>query len=216
MADIFSLLDLQPFVGKTVYIVGAGPKGAEFVDSIPEDAITIALNGAIRYNKTFTFWLVNDHRLVDYDWMQDFLPPASTLVVFGHSLATYIRAYHPRIVPSYTFQFRPALQEPYNTDFMMHGILRGGASIAGCACQMAAFGGSTLHVWCGLDMQGNGHFDGFVNTRMHHSAVWNDCRHLSAVRHLLRLHWGVQTYTLSPTAVENVRQVTQEELNVCD
>jgi hypothetical protein len=214
--DIFTLLDTKPHEGGDVYLVGSGPLGAEYVASIPEDAITIALNGAIQYNRIFTYWLANDCNIINQDYWQQLIVSKSTKVVFGTTLIHKYRFTEPalsgRIVPSYSFEFLPNLRTVYRNDILMPGILRNGASIAGNACQFGVFAGCKRLIWCGIDMRGNGHFDGFVNTRMHHSNIWMDCQYLTSLQYNLRLYHGVSIVSLSPTAVPGVRAVEQEEL----
>jgi hypothetical protein len=197
--DVFELLDTRPFIGKTVFIVGSGPNGAAVVDDIPKNAIVIAVNGAIRYDRPFDYWLVNDHRIILYDWWADWVSKSCN--VFGHTLIqriwqSIVRK-SGRIVPKYSFKFLPGLPGE-----LLWGILRGGASISGIALQFAYWGGCTKIVLCGVDMKGQGHFDGFVNN----GCKWD--RDLRCMNRLVRelRSAGCRVSTMSKTEITGLTE----------
>jgi hypothetical protein len=217
--DVFTLLNTKPHTGD-IYIVGAGPRGLSGIGRIPPDAIAIALNGAIRYDRIFTYWLAFDCAIRNYPWWPTFIVHEDTRNVFGVTLTAEHwgkdEHTHGRIVPHYSFRFRPTMSPQFQvekrsnrgrTTMLIPGILRGGASIAGAAFQFAAFAGAKRIVLCGVDMFSNTHFDGFVNRGMAANADWPICLKLNWLVESFRQFQKIDTVSLTPTAIKNVKVI---------
>jgi len=212
VSDVFTHLDRKPFAGKTVYIVGAGPSGTPGVKRIPPDGITIALNSAILHKRVFTYWLVFDCAIRQYPWWNTLILDPSTRTVFGHTLVTEHHGTPQQLsghIPiHFQFQFRPTMSPQFQMELrtkspstpLIHGVLRGGASIAGASFQFAAWGGASKIVLCGVDMMGNKHFDGFVNNRMG-TGEWPICKKLRWLVGGLKRFNKIETVSLTPTAL---------------
>jgi len=217
--DVFTLLNKKPHTGD-VYIVGAGPKGLGGIKRIPDDAVTIALNSAILYDRIFTYWLAFDCAIRNYPWWSNIIIHENTRNVFGHSLVTEMWGTdvhtHGRIVPHYRFLFRPTLSPQFQVEkrtnrgrcsALLPGVLRGGASIAGASFQFAVFAGCKRIVLCGVDMFSNTHFDGFVNRGMRPNAEWPICLKLNWLVESFRQFQRVDVVSLTPTNIKNVKVI---------
>lgn len=217
--DIFTLLNKKPHHGD-VYIVGAGPRGVHGIKRIPDDAVTIALNSAIKYDRVFTYWLAFDCAIRNYPWWKTLIVPEATTNVFGVTLV----AEHwdtderkcGRIIPNYQFRFRPTMSPQFQIEkrvnrarssMLIPGILRGGASIAGAAFQFAVFAGCKRIVLCGVDMFSNTHFDGFVNKAMRANANWPICLKLNWVVESFKQFQKVEVVSLTPTQIKGVKVI---------
>lgn len=213
VTDVFARLNRKPHQG-TIYIVGAGPNGNQGIGKIPPDAVTVALNGAIRHNRDFTYWMAFDCAIRQYPWWSSLVIPSCTTNVFG---VTLVAEHLPtaectsgRIVPHYEFRFRPTLSPQFKVEQrikrrstpLIPGILRGGASIAGASFQFAAWAGAKKIVLCGVDMFGNDHFDGFKNLRMNPKVEWPICTKLNWLVTGLKQFNGIDTVSLTKTNIK--------------
>lgn len=212
ISDVFAYLDTKPHKDQTIYIVGAGPAGNAGIKRIPPDAVTIALNGAIRHQREFTYWMAFDCGIRNYPWWPLLTLPASTRTIFGLTLVAEHwqtpEQLSGRIPAHYQFAFRPTLSPQYQVEIrlkkrttpLMHGVLRGGASIAGAAFQFAAWAGVKKIVLCGVDMTGNGHWDGYTNNRMG-TGEWPICKKIRWLVESLKQFNHIETVSLTPTAI---------------
>lgn len=210
--DVFTLLDRKP-LPEDVYIVGSGPAGVAGMKRIPADACTVALNTAIRYEDIFTYWIAFDCGMRRYPWWPTLTVPAPTINIFGHTLISAHRESEEctsgRITPHYQFQFYPIITGQSlipgtvrnKAGVLVRGALRGGASIASVAIQFAAWGGAKRIILCGVDMKGNGHFDGYCNPNMT-AAIWNVARKVDWVCEALRRYHRINVVSLTPTALK--------------
>jgi hypothetical protein len=211
IGDVFAYLDKKPHAGGTIYIVGAGPNGNAGIGRIPADAVTIALNGAIRHKREFSYWLAFDCGIRNYPWWPALVTPQGTRNIFGITLTAEHwgtpEQVSGRIPAHFQFAFRPTLSPQFQvekqlkrkTTPLIHGVLRGGASIAGVAFQFAAWAGVKKIILCGVDMKGNGHFDGFKNLRMQ-DAEWPICAKIRWLADSLKQFNKIETVSLTPTA----------------
>lgn len=209
MKDIFNFLEENPCPSR-VFIVGGGPNGKDAINEIPEDAFTIAVNSLITHKRAWTWWLAFDKGIENYPWWPGLKIPEKTKVLFGHTLADV-----SLIVPDYTFRFEPTLAQYFRQrnrkSPLMEGVLRGSASIIGCAIQFAYFLGAEEIVLCGVDMFGQGHWDGFMNPRNDHKGVWGVSRKVQWLIDSLKTQRGMEISTMSKTAL-NVPDFDRKKL----
>jgi hypothetical protein len=171
--NIFTRLPKFP---KTVYVVAAGPNGVAAETRIAKDACTIACNSAVLYERQFNWIVMFDHRLVCCDFWETIHIPLTTKRLFGARLVNRLRLQAGKfrhITPDAYFEYVPNISCPtkLNPHFpitppaqvLMPGVLRGGATVAGIAIQLAYYGGAQHIVLVGVDMFGTGHHNGFIN-----------------------------------------------------
>lgn len=141
MPDIFDCLpDLK--IPGTVYICGNGPNGTPHLDSIPADAYTIACNGVIEYPRPWSLWMCFDINAITTQWFANGKAKRGVTKLLGHEIAGR---------RDYSFKYLPALSEYCS---LAPGVLRGSATIVGCALQLAYFAGCDEVILNGVDMYG--------------------------------------------------------------
>lgn len=207
--DIFSLLNSPDAVfPETVFVVGSGPNGKDHFSRIPPNAVTIALNSMITYNRVWDWWLVFDHRIVDMSWWADVRIPRRTKKLFGcrlvNRLATMPKDEYRYIDPDYYFEYLPDITgKKFTPGFpvLIDGLLRGGLTVAGVGIQLAYYGGAEEIVLVGVDMKGGGHFDGFVNEDPTYKNQWPWAERLNKLCRYLNYDRGINISTMSETAL---------------
>jgi hypothetical protein len=218
--DVFSYIGRKPQLDP-VYIIGSGPCGPKGVARIPAQAQTIALNSAILYKREFTFWMAFDRGtgplgeyggMRAYPWWRTIVLPEETCTVFGIGLVQdhFNSPEHTsgHIPMHYGFKYRPTCSRQASEEMagakprspLTPGLLRGGVNIAGCALQFAAWAGAKKIILAGVDMRGNGHYDGFTNPKMT-TGEWGICRKLKWLIAGLKRHHGIDVVSLTPTAL---------------
>lgn len=210
--DVFAYLKRRP-LPETVYVVGSGPCSTAALGKVPADACCVALNSAIRHKRVFSHYMAFDIGIFGYSWWNSIEIPEETINVFGVTLVAAMQGTAPltsgRIVPTYSFRFRPLVNLQFKAELARHtrynplvaGLLRGGISIAGCALQFAAWGGARRIVLVGVEMQGNRHFDGTANANMHATAKWGVLWKMDHLIQGLRQFHGIEVVSLNPTAI---------------
>jgi hypothetical protein len=166
------------------YILGAGPNGLPCHGHEPA-GLKIALNSAITIPWDFDIWMVYDQSAPHYPW---FKTKTSAHKVFGSDLAKY----NPR---GLNFPYVPTL---HGTSDLQEGILHGGATIAGCAIQLAFWRGCERTTLIGIDQWGDRHFDGTAGAPKHFARRWNTVKQLEKVIRLVTAR-GMTVDTASKT-----------------
>lgn len=200
-------------VPHTVYIVGSGPNGKPHFDSIPYDACTIALNSMIKYPRVWDWWIAFDHRIVEMDWWQVVDVPYATTALFSSRLLNRLRwpdaNDDPRVIdPDCYFEYLPAVTlSSFAPDSMypllMPRVLRGGMTVAGVAVQLAIHGGAKEVIFCGVDMEGTGHWDGFHNPDSEvYGGVWEWAGLLSKYCNAMEQQHGITFRSISKTRLD--------------
>lgn len=205
---------------ETLVIVGNGPNGRDILPQIPLTVTTLALNGAILYDRYFDWWMAFDAGLTLQRWFREMKLPASTRTLFGVELYCEIMGLPDcRVIPDYCFVYWPALaqQFPINREKMWRGsplyegVLRGQTTIAGCAIQFAHYAGVKRLYLCGVDMMGPDKAHGGSNPGKAHIGTWDVASRLSYVCRWLTDHTPIDIASLSDTALK-VRAAEIEEL----
>jgi len=135
---------------ETVYIVGSGPNGKEYYDSIPKGSIVMVCNKAIMTPIDAKFWICEDSSIPNNQWFHDNLD-RDVLKIFSDSIA----AEHPA-----DYGFRHKSIWKFNNPDFCHGSTYGGATVCCRATQLCAMSGAKNIILIGVDMSGNYHFDG--------------------------------------------------------
>ncbi len=151
--------------GRTAYILAPGPNGKPHWPEIPDNAFVIAVNQAIEIpgiNKSI--WLCADGTLPEKEW---FRRNAAELLKAGNPLkdvalptpvfseGVLLDTYQE--VPYYFRHGRSLARPPWGCN---PGVLRGGATIAAQAMQLAFHLEVKNIILCGVDMKGQHYYDG--------------------------------------------------------
>ncbi|HSW65411.1 MAG TPA: hypothetical protein VLH56_19195 [Dissulfurispiraceae bacterium] len=183
----------------TVYVVGTGPNGKAAWSRIPDDAYVIAVNQAMLIEgiPDPALWVTFDRTLwhEPKPWWQAALDRSDdlgTIRLFGDVNAG-------RVYSDYSFKYAPHFHEdPRKT--LLHGVLRGGCNVAGCACQAAYWGGAKTIILCGIDMFGQVYYDGSVNPKVREEE-WKWTHMFSQLLALIKAR-EVTVLSISPTALK--------------
>jgi len=192
--DFFSS-DLIKIIPETVYILATGPNGKPFYDKIPQDAFVIAVNQGIMIRPSSNIWMVFDYRASQKDWWNTAMT-YNVPRLFSRSVIT-------RYPCEYTFIASPSVSVA--DSMLIPKILRGGATIAGCAVQAAYYGGAKEIILCGIDMSGDTYYDGSLNKNIHFRGdgqkVWVNTQAFSGLLQSIK-NKGTSIKSLSPTFLD--------------
>jgi hypothetical protein len=126
-----------------------------------------------------------DWKIVCYSWWKTFdLNGARTLI--SARLLNRLAMQPPvrQIAQDFYFEYKPDISWPHGNaprlpkmpraQFLDPTRLRGGCTVSGVALQFAHYGGAKNIVLCGVDMEGTGHWDGFINSDPYHlcRGIW--------------------------------------------
>jgi len=198
----------MPKLPEAAVIIGNGPSGKDVVPLIPQHVLSIALNGAILYDRPFDWWMAFDTGLVLQDWFRKMRLPAGTRTLFGVELYWEMAARQDCIpLADHCFKYWPALAQQFplraekrwHGSPIMDGVLRGQCTIAGCAVQFAYWAGVRNLYLCGVDMRGTGKANGGTNPK--HEGKWDVSNRLSYLCNWLAANKGMQVRSLSETAL---------------
>ena len=222
LKNVFSWLSTNK-MPETVYVVGAGPNGADFLPLIPGYAYTIACNSLIKFPRAWSWWVCFDHRAPWHDWFRAPRDP-DTKQLFGCRLCN--RLHDDKVLdtvrPDYFFDYLPNLVPGNffrNEQIEYPNILRGGMTAGGICYQLARWGGAKKIVLVGLDFFGHGHWDGYENKSPHYAGVWGASKAPNSswadvltnyIRFCEKNH-GIETVSLSETVLD-VPVVTLDSL----
>jgi hypothetical protein len=210
--DIFG----SPFqLPSKVCIVAPGPNGRDHYAAIPDDFYQIAVAKAVLIpGLSPAVWVMNH---ADQDWFDEADRAFNGIRIFGD--ATFensavraaensaVRAAENRAVrAAHTgerYSFTPPAQD-LSPD-MLHpvdGCIRVGATVSGCALQVAYNFGAREVLLCGVDMSGDNYWDGTSNVQPMHGPVWNASRSMNQLIHWMTHEKGLKIRTLSPTRLD--------------
>jgi len=147
--DIFEL-----DIPNEIYIVGAAPSVIEEIKTIPQDAYIIVCNAAILLDIHKNLWFVFDERVKKREWWGKtaLAPPCPR--VFGKGIDWGCQ-------PEYTFTWLPKLWHDPALE-LIPNVLRGGATIGGCALQFCIQKSVKKIHLIGFSMQEPEGFDGHI------------------------------------------------------
>jgi hypothetical protein len=179
-ADWLSLLPRHPHA----FVVGAGPNGLSFHGHEP-DGLKIACNSAITIPWPWDIWIVFDLSAPEYPWFHNDTPAKR---VFGRDLAKHYKH-------DVSFEYMPTMHVVTEPNW---GVLHGGATVAGCAIQLAYWLGCERITLLGIDQYGDKHFDGTVGAPKHFGRKWSTVKLLEKTIGLVTAR-GMKVDTLSRT-----------------
>jgi hypothetical protein len=195
---------------RTVCIMGSGPGAAEAATRRPPGVFTIALNKAVLLpGLAADIWLMNQltsDSLAYYHEAAAAHPRIPRLFRLGTALAT-AAAYAGRDDCSW-FLARQAPGEELRADrdLPTGRLVRAGATVAGCALQIAFAVGAKEILLGGIDMRGDVYWDGTKNPRDPKQGDWKHVSILDRlITHLCTSHGGM-VWTLGDTALKAPRR----------
>jgi hypothetical protein len=184
---------------KKVCIVAPGANGAPYQRLIPNDYYQIAVSKAVLC-KTINprAWVTN---FVNQDWYPKADSSFSGIRIFRKSSANILLGERPIQEPIYYFD--PLTEVPDKIHAVhrrpVDGLIRSGGSISGIAIQVAYNLGATDILLCGVDMSGDGYWDGTANPQNSHGEVWSFTPRLQNLINMLSEEKSIRFATMSPT-----------------
>lgn len=164
------------------FILGAGPNGLPHHRHEPT-GLKIALNCAIVVPWSFDIWVVLDQTAPRYPW---FRTRTTAHKMFSTDLSRYADT---------TFSYIPTI---HAVDNLREGILHGGATVAGCAIQLACWLGCERTTLIGIDQYGDRHFDGTIGAPKHYGRQWSNVKQIEKIIRLVAAR-GMTVDSLSKT-----------------
>ena len=190
------------------YIIAPGWEGRDHYHKVPADAFTIAVNKGIQAPCHHNIWLAEDMGMLKlHPWFEGRVesliklnePPESYIAtpVFGKGKMT---KRFPRV--KYHYESGSMLSS-HPEHKPMPGVLRGGATIASKAAQLAFNKGCRHIILVGVDMRGRKYFDGTktTSTMINDENLWwcvHKWKKLLANLRVMRC----KVESLSPTALD--------------
>ena len=196
---------------KKVCILAPGPNGKAHYAEIPRDFCLIAVANAVLIPEVGPdIWMMNH---ADQEWYERAESSFEGICIFGDA-AMKIRPELPGKKVCYYFE--PPV-EPLNRDMSasIEGVIRIGGSIVGCALQLGYNFGAKEILLCGVDMSGDGYWNGTANTQVKHGETWSTVERLNPLIRWLWERKGISVYTLSPTKL-NVRRFVHKQISAED
>jgi hypothetical protein len=193
-----NILESALRVPETVYIVAGGPNGIEHYHRIPKNGYVIAVNKAVlipeiqpdmwvlnSMNRGIRLWIGKAHRLFE------------GIRIFRQSCIERIPLRIRRKV-HYTYVPNQGKDNKYNRR-LDPNTLRSGGTVSGFAIQIAAHLGARKIVLCGVDMSGQGYWDGRTGDNRNHGEVWSYTGTVNLIIQDLQKEYNLSISSLSPT-----------------
>ena len=188
-----------------VCIVAPGPNGRGSYGRIPRDYLVLAVSKAVLIPEVHaSVWLMNH---IHQGWYPEASRHFRGIRIYGHTAAQEAelemrqRAELGEKIECYSFT-PPSEQLAVNTVLSVDGFIRVGASVSGCAIQLAYNFGAKDLLLCGVDMSGDQYFDGTANVQVSHGDTWPAVLRLNPLIRWMVLERGLQIRTLTPTRLD--------------
>lgn len=189
-----------------VCVVAPGPRGKAHYDRIPEDYYLFAVSKAVLIPEIRPpdAWMMNH---THQDWFETATAQYRGTYIFGEGAMEEARSklaggenrfYYPS---DYSDGVRDDDPGPLDT------YIRRGTTVAGCAIQFCHLFGARKILLCGIDMSGDGYFDGTVNAEVKHGPTWSCVVRINSILRKMESEKGIRVATLSPTRL-NVATVS--------
>jgi radical SAM protein with 4Fe4S-binding SPASM domain len=186
-----------------VCIVAPGPNGKEHYRKIPANFYIIAVNKAVLIPEVQAdVWMLNHITENVQRWYSEADATFNGIRIFRYSAAVTMPP--SRIKEGYYFRTLTAPTEQLNPNRpkSIDGVIRSEGSIAGCAIQLAYNFGASEILLCGVDMSGDGYWDGTVNVQPSHGNTWRVSANVNSLIRWLATERGIKIFTLSPTKLK--------------
>jgi len=180
-----------------VCIVAPGPNGCGHYREIPPDFFLIAVSKAVLIPSIRPrVWMMNH---VHQGWYPQADRAFRGIRVFGEHAGREARP--PEGETWYVYDSEGRRLSPDRVE-PIDGCIRIGATVTGCALQLACHFGARTILLCGADMSGDGYWDGTANPQPAHGDSWPAARSLTLLTRWMREEKGISVATLSPTRIE--------------
>ena len=198
--DIFDVdLDLGP----KVCVLGPGPKGRPHHHQIPSDFCVMAGNkGVLIESVPVDVWVLCHG---DQPWVPRALATFDGIRIFSDAAAERTADALTGKPHCYRFTPEPELLDPVAVP-SIHRKVRYGPTVTGVAVQLAWNLGAREILLCGIDMSGDGYWDGSHNPDRVHGDCWEAVPRFNRMLRFLEAD-GVRVASLSETRLEVPRLV---------
>ncbi len=195
---LLNILESDFRLPSKVCILAPGPRGRPHYAEIPDDYLVIALSKAVLIPQVQAdIWMMHH---TNQDWFDEANAVFDGVCIFKYEPA---RAVEDKLGEKACYCYDPLqgndrMERRQGVD----GRIRGGASVAGHALQIAYTFGVKDILLCGVDMSGNGYFDESINVRPEHGETWSFVSLLNPMIRWMIEEQGINITTLSPTKLD--------------
>ena len=198
--DAPDILTSKIGVPETVYLVASGPNGCAHYWQIPTDAYVIAVNQAVLIPDIQpSMWVLNSVNKEVKRWIRTADIRFDGIRVFKQKHVHKL----PRSLlnkPFYRYDAKGDLRSGKYQN--KPGTLYAGGTVSGFAIQIAANLGAKTILLCGVDMSGEGYWDGTLREHPKHGETWNNADSLNLLIKYLSQERGLTIKSLSPTKLD--------------
>ena len=196
---LLNIFDADIRLPPRVCVLAPGPKGIPYYDQIPDDCCVIAVSKAVLIPEVKAdIWVMNH---ADQDWFEAAYASFDGMRVFENGAIVEAEARLGEELTCYSFHaLRGALGlivfKPVDR------VIRSGGSVSGVAMQFAYNFGAREIVLCGVDLSGDGYFDGTVNVQPsgeRRGETWDVTQNVDLLIRWMIEEQGIKIATLSPT-----------------
>jgi hypothetical protein len=178
-----------------VCIVAPGPRGRGHYREIPPDFYVITVSKAVLIPSLRPdLWMMNH---ADQNWYPQADAAFRGVRVYGGRAAAQVT---PPADETWYFYDNPESLTPDRPE-LIDGRILTGATVTGCALQLAYNFGANFILLCGADMSGDDYWDGSSNP-LDHGDTWPAARCLSLLIRWLVRERGIWVATLSETRLQ--------------
>lgn len=198
-----NIFDSDFRAAEKVCLLAPGPNGRDHYHEIPADHRVIAISKAVLIPEVAAAVWVNPR--VELDWFEEADRSFDGVRIFHYQAAMKAQAENPERSDCYYFELEmdPAVcLDPQEMRPLVRGMIRGNGSISGAAIQIAYHCGARELLLCGIDMSGDGYFDGSYTLDQHHGETWWFTPRLNLLIRWLNQHGGCRVRTLSDTKLD--------------
>ena len=184
---------------ETVCILAPGPNGREHYERIPPHACVIAVAKAVLIPGVRAgLWMMTHG---DQPWYTQADAAFQGVRVYSREAAGAARPSPWGRPHCYSFEM---VQDPLEPDVLrpVDGLIRLGGTISGCALQLAYNLGAREILLCGVDMAGEGYWDGTTNVQPMHGDTWMAAANLDFLIRWMMEAKGLKVASLSPTRLK--------------
>ena len=187
-------------LARKVCIVAPGPNGRGHYRRIPADFQIVAVSKAVLIpDLRPAIWIMTHS---DQPWFAEANRSFRGTRVFSYDAALRAVLALQGMPDCYYFvPPRDSFLEP-EVPHSLDGVIRYGATVSACAIQFAYFFGAAEILLCGVDLSGDGYFDGTVNVNAYHGDTWPAVQRLQPLLNHLIEDKRLLIATLSPTRLE--------------
>ncbi len=199
---LLNILESDFRLPSKVCILAPGPRGRPHYAEIPDDYLVIALSKAVLIPEVKAdIWVMNH---AHQDWFETAYASFEGMRVFRDEAILEAQAVLGEELTCYSFHaLRGALGlmvfKPVD------GVIRSGGSVSGVALQLAYNFGAREILLCGVDLSGDGYFDGTVNVQPsgeRRGETWDVVSNLNPLIRWMVEERGIMIATLSPTQLD--------------